>query len=102
MNIAIRIILLTVLMAVALTMAVFTLAGFGRRAEQTSVPTGEIVLAAYDGSVAIFDGGDLSSPLEVTDIPLDALRASDRAMVEAGLPLDGREELAAVLEDLGS
>lgn len=101
MNIAIRIILLTVLMAVALTMAVFTLAGFGRRTE-TPAPTGEIVLAAYDGSVAIFDGGDLSSPLEVTGIPLDALRASDRAMVEAGLPLDGREELAAVLEDLGS
>ena len=101
MKTAIRIILLTVLMAVALTMAVFTLADFGGRAAPSDAPD-TLVLGCYDGSVAVFGGADLKNPLEVTDIPLDTQRASDRTRVEQGVSLRSREELAALLEDLGS
>jgi len=100
MKIAIRIILLTCLMAVALTMTVFTLTGFRTRTAPT--PTGELVLGQYGENVAVFDSGDFHTPLEVTDIPLSSLRASDRTLVEDGLRIGSREELAAVLEDLGS
>ena len=102
MKLAIRVILLTVLMAVALTMAVFTLADFGGHvAGEPDVPE-TLVLGSFDGSVAVFGGEDLKNPLEVTDIPLDALRSADRALVEQGVSLRSREELAAMLEDLGS
>ena len=101
MKLAIRIILLTVLMAVALTMAVFTLADFGARAAAPAAPE-TLVLGSFDGSVAVFGGEDLKNPLEITDIPVDALRSADRALVEQGVSLGSREELAALLEDLGS
>ena len=98
----IRLIVTVSLMAVAVTMAAFTLAGF--REDGSAGQPGSYLVADYGGSVAVFDSGDsdMEDPLEVTDIELGSLRASDRAMIRTGVPVSSREELLALLEDLGS
>ena len=102
MKTVIRMILFTALLAVALTMVVFTMAGFGAEAATEEGATGTLVLAGYGGSVAVFDDGDRKTPLQVMDIELDTLRAADRALVERGIKIESREALMALLEDLGS
>ena len=96
----IRMVVLITLMAVAVTMAAFTAAGF--RKDSAAGESSGYVLAEYGGSVAIFERGNRETPLQVTDIELDRLRAADRAMIETGVPVSGREELMTLLEDLGS
>jgi hypothetical protein len=92
-----RAILCTVLAAVALTMALFTAAGF-RRAE--AARAAGYVLGLADGSVAVYAGGDLRRPIRVTDIQADTLREHDRAALAEGLPVATKEELLQLLEDL--
>lgn len=99
MKTVIKAIVLTCLMAVALTMATFMLAGFR---EKEATPTGQLVLGSYNGRVSVFDGGDMKTPLEVTDIDISALREADRSQLEAGMEISSREELLSLLEDLGS
>lgn len=94
-----RIVLCICLMAIAVTMAAFTLAGFRRAAAS---PDGTLMLGAWQGSVAVFDRGDPSAPLSVTDIELSSLRATDRALIERGYPVTDRAALQILLEDLGS
>ena len=96
-----RVIVLVSLMAVAVTMVAFTAADFQK---EPAAASGAYVVADYGGSVAVFDRGDstLSAPLQVTEIRLAGLRAADRAMIETGVPVSSREELMALLEDLGS
>ena len=94
-----RIVLCVCLMAVAVTMAAFTVSGFARSGAS---PDGTLMLGAWQGSVAVFDRGDPSSPLLLTDIELTSLRATDRALIERGYPVASREALQALLEDLGS
>ena len=98
MHTTFRVILCVCLMAVAVTMAAFTLAGFRKDDAQN----GALMLGAWEGSVAVFDRGDTGTPLRVTDIELSSLRATDRALVEHGIPVASREALQALLEDLGS
>ena len=99
----VRVIVTVSLMAVAVTMAAFTAAGFRKNGGESGRP-GAYLVAEYGGSVAVFDGGDraLKNPLQVTEIGLDSLRAADRALIETGVPVPTREELMALLEDLGS
>ena len=97
----IRMVVTVCLLAVAVTMAAFTAAGFRKKPAETGSP-GTFVLAEFDGSVAVFEGGNTERPVQVTDIGLDTLRAADRAMLEAGVPVSSKEELMALLEDLGS
>ncbi len=92
-----RIVLCVCLLAVAVTMAAFTLADL-RKPD----PSGALMLGAWEGSVAVFDRGDTAAPLRVTDIELKSLRATDRALVEHGIPVSSGEALQALLEDLGS
>ena len=99
MKTILKAIVLTCLLAVALTMATFTLAGFR---DKEATPTGQLVLASYNGRVSVFDSGDMKTPLEVTDINLSTLREADRSQLEAGLEVSSREELMSLLEDLGS
>ena len=94
-----RIILCVCLMALAVTMAAFTLADFRRAAAGDD---GALMLGAWQGSVAVFDRGDPSAPLSVTDIELRSLRATDRALIERGYPVADRASLQILLEDLGS
>ena len=106
MKTGIRIIILTVMLAMAVTMATFTIAGFSSRAdareEEPRGPGGAYLLGELDGSVAVFDAGDMKTPLRVTGIEMDSLRRRDREMIAAGLPVATKEELAQLLEDLGS
>ncbi len=96
MRFGIRIIACIMMMAIALTMVVFTAADF-REAE-----TGGYVLREYEGSIAVFRSGRDSSPVAVTDIELASLRQSDRERILAGLPAAGEREVQELLEDLGS
>ncbi len=57
-------------------------------------------LCAKNGCVAVLDP-DCGAAV-VTDIELDTLRESDRLLIEDGLTVSSREELLALLEDLGS
>lgn len=52
--------------------------------------------------MAVFETERARKPLRVTEIELCCLRAADRAMVEAGIPVLSRQELLTLLEDLGS
>ena len=61
----------------------------------------EFVLREYDGCVAVFAAGE-KKPVTLTDIEVRGLRRADRELLSAGLPCAGREEVLALLEDLGS
>ena len=93
----IRIIICTLLIAAAVGMAALTLTGFSRRDGAEGY-----VLAAADGRVAVFTAGDRRTPVAVTDIELDTLRAADRALLDAGLAVPDGDALQQLLEDLGS
>ena len=99
MKIAFRIIILTVLVAAALTMATFTALRFRAAAERRE--RAGYVLGTQGGSVAVYAGNDRRHPLTVTDIPLASLRRADREKLEQGLPVPDREKLLELLEDLG-
>ena len=105
MRTGIRIIILTVMLALAATMATFTIAGFWSRAEAREEEQGSesaYLLGEMDGNVAVFDGDGSLPPLAVTGIEMDSLRKRDRELIAAGLPVATKEELAQLLEDLGS
>ena len=107
MKYGIRIILCAALCAVALTLAVFTLSGFSTSGTRTrtnlpAVSEGSFVLGEVDGNVAVFAGGDMETPISVTNIELAQLREADRDMISAGLIADSETELMQLLEDLGS
>jgi hypothetical protein len=95
----IRAALSLILAATALVMALHTLAVLRARPVTES---GAYLLAASSGQVAVYDRLDRRRALEVTDIALDSLREHDRQLIEKGLPVDGREALMELLEDLGS
>jgi len=96
MKIGIRITVCIMMMAIALTMVVFTVADF-REAENEGYVLGEV-----DGNIAVFRPGRRGEPLAVTDIELGSLRSSDREKIIAGLHASGDAELQQLLEDLGS
>ena len=99
MKLLYRVIALTVLAALALTMLLFTAADF-RRAEERRAAAG-YVLGASGDFLAVYAAADLAEPLTVTDIPLSTLRRADREKLEQGLPVPDRDTLLELLEDLG-
>lgn len=105
MKFGIRIILCAALCALALTMAVFTLAGFSPSRTRTPPvfsEEGSYVLGECDGNIAVFANGDMRNPITITNIELDQLREADRSMISAGLVAGSESELMQLLEDLGS
>lgn len=96
MKLGIRITVCIMMMAIALTMAVFTLADF-----RTTGGEG-YVLGESDGLLAVYREGSLREPIAVTDIELDSLRQADREKILAGLHAPDGEGLQKLLEDLGS
>ena len=96
---------LCLLMAVMAAVAAgFTLAELASGTEETAQQAGEslYILGASEGLVAVYAGADTQHPLEVTGISLASLREGDRTLLARGLPVDSAEELAQLLEDLGS
>ena len=95
MKLGIRIVSCVALAAIALTMAVFSLADF------TPPVTAGYTIGEHEGLLAVFSS-DSEEPLTVTDIELASLRQADRDMIDRGLSAQSREELLLLLEDLGS
>lgn len=62
----------------------------------------EYFLRPCQGYVAVYEGKRDKTPLSVTDIELNNLRGTDRALVQQGIPVGDRRELLELLEDLGS
>ncbi len=96
MKLGIRIIACIAMMAIALTMVVFTVADF-REAEANGYILGE-----HKGNIAVYRRGQEDEPLAVTDIELGSLRQTDREKILSGLSASGERELQELLEDLGS
>jgi len=97
MKIGVRISICAALLCTALAMAVLTLADFAPAPESP----GGYVLGAAEGRVAVLDAAS-RSPVSLTDIELSGLREADREKLSTGLPVESREELLSLLEDLGS
>lgn len=97
------------LLATAALCASYTVAdlrGTQRRevTQETPAPvtaTEHFTLCARNGCVAVLDPA-LGETAVVTDIELATLRETDRKLIEAGLPVESREQLLVLLEDLGS
>lgn len=94
----IRMGLTLILVLTALVMALKCAATFRERPVTES---GEYLLSAAEGRVAVYDRFDRREALEITDIELATLRERDRELLEAGIPAESREELMELLEDLG-
>lgn len=96
MKTGVRIAVCVMMMAIALTMVVFTAAGF-RKGETESFLLGE-----YGGNVAVYSSGEERALLRVTDIALASLPGADREKLGSGIAVAGERELQELLEDLGS
>ena len=99
MKTGIRIMICAILAAVAAIMAGYTIAGFDERGP---VQESLYMLRESGGKVAVYGREDPATPIRVTDIALSSLRERDRELIAAGLPAESGEELARLLEDLGS
>ena len=99
MKTGIRVMICGILAAVAAIMAGYTITGFG---EKGPVQDSLYMLRESGGHVAVYGRENPATPITVTDIELSSLRRRDREMIEAGLPAQSPEELARLLEDLGS
>lgn len=71
-------------------------------AAEVSVVQEGYLLKAYDGCIAIYDAESGDKPAIITAIEIKNLTEADRLLMEAGLPVESEEELASLLEDLGS
>ncbi len=99
MRTGIRIMICAALAAVAVTVAVFSAFGFtGRESVQHSL----YLLRDSGGHVAVYGRETPGTPITVTDIETATLREKDQVLLAQGLPVGSREELARLLEDLGS
>lgn len=78
-----------------LPMQIYT--AFTAEAEQA-----QYFLKNCGGVVAVYGDAAYKTDPALTSIPTAALRSADRAMLEKGIPVRGRTELLALLEDLGS
>lgn len=60
----------------------------------------EFVLKEYGGYVSVFAPNEDPEPLQITGIPTENLRQSDRELLQGGLTVGSREQLLMLLEDL--
>mgnify|MGYP007123144883 CR=1 FL=1 len=58
-------------------------------------------LREYDGEIAVFSGNETSPTLK-TGIKVSTLRSNDRAALTQGIYASTSEDVAALIEDLGS
>lgn len=96
MKIGIRISVCVMMLAIALTMVVFTVADFRDTGREG------YILGEYDGLIAVYRMGEKGEPVSVTDIELGSLRAADRESIMQGMGAFDEKELLELLEDLGS
>lgn len=70
--------------------------------KEGSISEEEFILKEYEGYIGIFAGGNGKTPIAVTEIDVDTLRNIDKRLLAEGVRVRGREEMAELLEDLGS
>lgn len=105
MSTSVKIIICTMLAAIALTMAAFTFANFEdpvKAVDAVEVIETRYVLGEWEGKIAIFREGNMKTPLRITAIELSTLREADRVLIRKGLIAASETELLQLLEDLGS
>ena len=88
------------LIAALISIGTATAASLAARAVQNPSPESppEYRVSAYNGRVAVFEQ-DSAVPMQVLDMPVDALPAADRARLEAGISVSDPAELQSILED---
>ena len=59
------------------------------------------ILKEHDGEIAVFYAGE-SEPGLLTGIPVSILRSTDRAALSEGIYVSSVDDVAALIEDLGS
>lgn len=69
--------------------------------ETRAAETEGYIVKSWCGKVAVYSTGG-AEPVETTDIELKNLPSADRKQLEAGIFIQNDEELAQILEDLGS
>ena len=62
----------------------------------------EYRIGCYGGLIAVYVPGEGSLPREVTSQPVELLPGADILQLREGISVRSREELAMLLEDLGS
>lgn len=67
-----------------------------------SAESGEYLLRAQDGYVAVFHPADAAEPAEITDIRVADLPTGDREALRAGVSATDRSALSRLLEDYGA
>lgn len=69
--------------------------------QYTDYASAEYILKESRGYVAVFSARD-QALVETTDIPVDRLRAADKALLQTGITAADRQALLELLEDFGS
>ncbi len=62
----------------------------------------EFIIREYNGTVCVFHEEYSNIPAIVTDIAIESLSDSDKALLLSGIRLSTREEVLMYLEDFGS
>ena len=69
-------------------------------AKSTEAGSGYI-LREYQGEIAVFQDGE-TEPGMLTGIPVSMLRSTDKAALNQGIRVESVQDVASLLEDLGS
>ena len=94
-----RIRMYTALAAMTVSVVMGTLAAAAPKG--MAAQTEGYIVKSWCGKVAVYSTGG-AEPVETTDIELKNLPSADRKQLETGIYIQNDEELAQILEDLGS
>lgn len=83
-------------LGLAVSVAVFALRPF-----EGKTPESSYTLRDWHGKLALFESGEEKQPVEVYDVYTHLLPESDVLSLQAGIPLESREQLQRLLEDFG-
>ncbi|TCL59204.1 hypothetical protein [Allofournierella massiliensis] len=83
-------------LGLAASVAVFMLRPFEEEAPESSY-----TLRDWHGRLALFESGEAEQPVEVYDVYTHLLPENDVLSLQAGIPLENREQLQRLLEDFG-
>lgn len=83
-------------LGLATSVAVFALRPF-----EEKTPESSYTLRDWHGRLALFESSEEDQPVEVYDVYTHLLPESDVLSLQAGIPLESREQLQRLLEDFG-
>ena len=74
---------------------------FRLRPFEAEAPESSYTLRDWHGRLALFESGEAKQPVEVYDVYTHLLPENDVLSLQAGIPLENREQLQRLLEDFG-